>query len=418
MDFMATNSTRNYSDDKLLKHGSIIFFATAISFFFAYVFHFYMARALGPESYGILGSMLSLLYIFSVPSSVITTMLTQIVSEQTQNTGKIKSILILSSNKLVYIGLAIFIALLLLSPLLKNMLNLPSGIPVMILGFSLIFTTALPSPRGVLQGMQNFSSLGFNMAIEKPALLFFGALFVYLGLGVNGALLSFGIASIVVLAMAFIPLRGILENDMEEVNLSVHKYAYPIFILIFCITVLSSIDILFVRRYFPAEVSGQFTAMKMLGQVIYFSAIALGGVLLPKVSKMNLASTAHRFLLRKALLYFGLLLAAVLGTYALAPEFIITFLYGKDYSAISVYLVWYAITMGLLSLAIIFMFYNVSAKRTAFRYPLVALTLLQSLLLMVFHESVGQIIIVQGAVFLMLLMSVVGIDRRYKDLHA
>ncbi len=413
MGFTDTNSIRNCSDDKLLKHGSIIFFAMVISFFFAYVFHFYMARTLGPENYGILGSMLSLLYIFSVPSSVITTILTQIVSEQTQNTGKIKSILLLSSNKLVYVGLSIFIALFLLSPLLKNMLNLPSGIPVVIMGFSLIFTTVLPSPRGVLQGMQRFNSLGFNMAIEKPALLFFGALLAYLGFGVNGALLSYGIASIVVLAMAFIPLKGIIEKNREDINLSVYTYAYPIFIFIFCITVISSIDILFVRRYFPVEVSGYFTAMKMLGQVIYFSAIALGGVLLPKVSEINIRSKEHGFLLKKALLYFSLLLAAVLGAYALAPDFIITFFFGKNYSAISGYLVWYAITMGLLSLAIIFMFYDVSAKRTAFGYPLVVLMLLQVLLLEMFHESIGQIITVQGAVFLILLVSVFGINRKY-----
>lgn len=407
MAFMDSNSTRNYSDNKLLKHSSIIFSATVFSFLFAYIFHFYMARALGPESYGILGSMLSLLYIFSVPSSVISTMLTQIVSDRTQNPGKIKSILLLSSNRLVYLGISIFIALLLLSPFLKDMLNLPSGIPVVMLGFSMIFTTALPSPRGTLQGLQRFNSLGLNLAIEKPALLIFGAIFVYLGLGVNGAILSYGIASIVVLGMSFLSLRSILAKKREEVNVSVRKYAYPIFILIFCITVLSSIDVLFVRKYFPAEVSGQFTAMKMLGQVIYFSALALGGVLLPKVSEMNTQSVAHGFMLKKALMYFCLLLLAVLGIYALAPDFIITLLFGKNYSAISGYLVWYSISMALLSLAIIFMFYDISAKRTAFMYPLAALTLLQALLLFIFHGSIDQIILVQGAVFFMLLITVV-----------
>ena len=136
--------------DKLLKHGSMIFSAYVISFVFAYFFHAYMARALGPEDYGILGSMLSLFYIFSVPSVVITTILTQIISEQKgkEDYGKIKSILLISTKKLAYIGLAIFLMLIFLSPLLKNILNLPSEIPVIVLGFSLIFITILPSPRG------------------------------------------------------------------------------------------------------------------------------------------------------------------------------------------------------------------------------------------------------------------------------
>src|SRR3989304_2066742 len=142
--------------DKLLRHGSIIFSASIISFFFAYVFQFYMARALGPESYGILGSMLSLMYIFSVPSSSITTTLTQVISEHKGRGefGKIRYIFLESIQKLLYLGLIIFLLLVLLSPFIKNILNLPSETPVIMLGFSLIFSTILPSPRGVLQGMQ------------------------------------------------------------------------------------------------------------------------------------------------------------------------------------------------------------------------------------------------------------------------
>ncbi len=179
---------------------------------------------------------------------------------------------------------------------------------------------------------------------------------------------------------------------------------------------MSSIDILFVRRYFPGEVSGYFTAMKMMGEVIYFSALALGGVLLPKVSELNTINSTHGFLLRRALTYFGIVLAAVLSAYAIAPMLIMTVLFGNGYSSIAGYLVWYALAMGLLSLAVIFMFYDVSAKRTEFRYPLIAFTAMQVVLLAMFHESIDQIIGVQIAVFLVLLVSVVGIKRRVADI--
>lgn len=408
-----TIRTEDIMKDKLLRHGAIILFAYVISFFFAYVFYFYMARALGPEGYGILGSMLSLLYIFSVPATVITTTLAHVVSEQKSDRGKIRSILLASAKKLVYIGIIIFVVLLALSPLLKSVLNLPSAIPVIILGFSLIFITLLTSPRGTLQGMQEFNSLGFNIAVEKPALLLFGALFVYLGAGVNGAILSYGAGAFVILVLALIPLVPVLREKSEQVEISVYRYASPIFVLVLCITVMSSIDILFVRRYFPGEVSGYFTAMKMIGEVIYFSAIAFGNVILPKVSELSALNRTHGFLLRKALIYFGLFLAAVLSAYALAPGLIMTVLFGKNYASIAGYLVWYALAMSLLSLSIIFMFYDVSAKRTAFRYPLVLFTLLEVFLFLVFHDTVGQIIAVQIATFLALLASVITINRRY-----
>jgi len=178
---------------------------------------------------------------------------------------------------------------------------------------------------------------------------------------------------------------------------------------------MSSIDIFFVRKYFPGEISGYFTAVKMLGMVIYFSAGALGGVLLPKVSELKARNSMHGFLLRKALVHFGILLAGVLSAYALAPGFIITMLFGKGYSSFACYLVWYALAMGLLSVAVIFMFYDVSAKRTAFRYPLVVFTVMQAALLAMFHESIDQIIGVQIATFLVMLVSVMGIRRRYES---
>lgn len=403
--------------DKLLKHGGIIFSATLVSFFFAYIYHFYMARALGPESYGILGSMLSLIYIFSVPSSVIMTTLAQMVSEINGkgDYGGIKSILFLSLRKLAIIGLLIFISLVLVSPLLKNILSLPSELPVVLLGFSLIFMTMLPSPRGVLQGMQEFTGLGLNIAFEKPVLLFSGVVLVNLGMGVSGAILSFGIASAVVLALALIPLRSIFGTKNSRVELSAYKYASPIFILIFCITIMDSVDILFVRRFFAAEVSGYFTAMKMLGQVVYFLSIALGGVLVPKVSELNSLNKMHSFLLRKALIYFGIFLAVVISAYLLASDMIIVVLFGDGYSSISPYLVWYTFAMAMLSLAIIFMFYDVSAKRMAFRYPLIIFTLMYVILLFIFHATIEQVIAVEIAVFFMLLVTVILINRRFCD---
>jgi O-antigen/teichoic acid export membrane protein len=363
--------------------------------------------------------MLSLLYIFSVPGSVITTTLSQVISEKKGKGeyGQIRSILLESIQKLIYLGLIIFIILVLLSPFIKNTLNLPSETPVIMLAFSLIFITVLPSPRGVLQGMQEFGSLGFNMAIEKPVLLLLGALFIYSGLGINGVLLSYGACAFVILIFAFLPLRSNLKKKSEKVNISIYKYASPIFILILAITILSSIDIFFVRRYFSAEISGYFTSLKMLGEVLYFLALALGGVLLPKVSEMNTVNKAHGFLLKKTLTYFGIILAGVLLAYAIAPEFIVTVLFGKNYTSIAGYLVWYALAMGLLSLAVIFMFYDVSVKRTAFRYPLIFFTFLEIFLLMMFHETIDQIIGVQLATFSLLLVTVIIIGRRSRHVE-
>ncbi|VVB55360.1 Polysaccharide biosynthesis protein [uncultured archaeon] len=402
-------------EDKILKHGSIIFFASFISIFLGYIFHFYMARALGPDDYGILGSIISFIYIFSVPSTVLATALAQVVAELKGEGayGKIKSIVLQSIRKLVYISLVIFIMLVLFSPVLKKVLNLPSEFPVVLLGISLIFITILLSLRGVLQGLQEFNSLGLNMVLEKTVLLFIGVFLVYFGMGVNGAIIAYGFSALVVFLLALLPLKSILERKNEKIDISIYKYASPIIVLLFCITIMSNIDIFFVRTYFSAEVSGYFNAIKTLGMVVYFISLSLGMVLLPKVSEMSTLNKNQGLLLRKTLFYFCVLLGAILFSYAIASDTIITILFGSDYSSVSGYLVWYSLTMGFLSYGIILMVYDVSMKKTVFRYPLILFTLVQIFLLIVFHKTIDQIIIVQAAAFLMLLVVLVLIKKRY-----
>jgi len=401
-------------NDKLIKHGGIIFSASLLTFFFGYLFHFYMARELGPENYGILGTMLSLLYILTVPSIVITNTLAHIISEKKgkEDSGAISAIFLISLKMMVYIGLIIFFLLVILSPIIKNILNLSSEIPIITLGFSLMFLNIIPSPRGVLQGTQDFKNLGFNIAMEKPLLLFFGGIFIFFGMGVNGALLAYGVSSIVVLISGLVSLRSFLKTGHRKIDVSIYKYSLPIFILILCITIMSSIDILFVRRYFPAETSGYFNTMKMMGEMIYFLSISLGGVLLPKVSDLKTLNMVHSFLLKKTLFYFGAFIVAVLSAYALAPEMIITILFGKGYSSISQYLVSYTFTMGLLSLSVIIMFYDVSVKKTSFEIPLIIFTLVEIFLLTLFHETIGMIIAAQTATFIGLLLTVTIINRK------
>ena len=56
-----------------------------------YLFHFYMGRTLGPSAYGVLGVLLSLVYIIIVPLTVIQTTITKFVSNLKSNNeyGKI-----------------------------------------------------------------------------------------------------------------------------------------------------------------------------------------------------------------------------------------------------------------------------------------------------------------------------------------
>jgi O-antigen/teichoic acid export membrane protein len=62
---------RFFRDDDLLKHASIMFIASIIAGVCNYIYQLYMGRALGPEEYGIFGSLFAIFYIISVLTTTI-----------------------------------------------------------------------------------------------------------------------------------------------------------------------------------------------------------------------------------------------------------------------------------------------------------------------------------------------------------
>ena len=180
------------------------------------------------------------------------------------------------------------------------------------------------------------------------------------------------------------------------------------FVLITCLyectqIVINNSDILVVKHYFEAEQAGLYAALALIGRVVYFLTWMLVMILLPKVivAQKNGENTSN--ILKKYLSYILVLTSVlVVGCY-LFPETIITLLFGKAYISMSGLLWKYALATSLFALSNVFVYYFLSLER----YLPVALAmifgLLQVGLLVVFHESLLQVVLVQIALMCVLL---------------
>mgnify|MGYP001570880049 CR=1 FL=1 len=213
-----------------------------------FVFHFFMGRVLGPSSYGVLGALMSLLFLLIVPTVTIQTTLTKFVSELNaeKQYGKIKYLLtsmLKTFSVISIIGLMVYT---LLSESIASFLHIPVT-PVLIFGGFLVFALLLPISRGVMQGLQWFKNLGINMAFEGISKVIIGIVLVMIGLGVNGAAYAIFIAFMISFFITYFPLKKILEHKIEKYSLKpIYTYLLPVTLTLLLLTSFYSIDILLV----------------------------------------------------------------------------------------------------------------------------------------------------------------------------
>src|SRR3989338_8204792 len=111
-------------EDSLIRDGIILFSATMIANALGYLYHFSAGRLLGPADYGILGAILSLLYLINVPVNVIQTTITKFTS-QYKAEGKLEKVNILYLTvlkKMFFVGLFGILFFLAISPFLASFL--------------------------------------------------------------------------------------------------------------------------------------------------------------------------------------------------------------------------------------------------------------------------------------------------------
>src|SRR3989338_9908522 len=114
------NFLKYTKDDSLIRDSFILFVATMIMNLGAFLYHFVMGRMFGPEGYGILGVVLTLIYVILVLHYVIQTSLSKFVASfhAKKDNASISNLFVRSTKKVILLGIILFVITLLLSWLL------------------------------------------------------------------------------------------------------------------------------------------------------------------------------------------------------------------------------------------------------------------------------------------------------------
>jgi len=379
--------------------------------FLGYLYHLLMGRLLGPSDYGVLASLLSLLYVFSVPTATFSLVVTKFSADL----KKSRSFLEKTEKKSLLFSLIFFLLFGALTPLIASFLHLQALLPIIFIGLCLALGFLVTFKGAILQGRLNFVPLAVGGTANAAVKLLLGIIFVYFGLGINGAIFPMVIGAI----FSYFYFRHFLTSKEAMVkkessspklaNKEIWGYAKPIFFFTLSFALLYSLDVIFARHFLAPQEAGWYGALSTLGKIIYFLVSPLSLVLFPMASQKKSRQEKSDRLFRFSFFLAVLIAVFLTAAYFLFPNLILRVFYGAEFLPASAYLGLFGVFLSFYSLAYFLGNFLLSQEKTkpVALLPFLAL-LLQVVLILFFHESIlailGASIFACGLLFLSFLV--------------
>ncbi len=404
------NFCRRFFQSKLIIGSLVMAGGTLVGGVGGYIYHLLMGRMLGPTDYGILTSLISLIYLLGIPLGVLNLVVVKFVSgfKGKKDFDSIVSFFRLVNRKVLIFSLLFLLLLLLLTPLMSVFLHLSSFLPVLLVLAFFLTSAFLMINRSFLQGLLKFGYFSSSSILESVLKLVFAFFLVLAGWKVYGALAGFLAGGLAALLFTYLPLWKLRIKKKVQIKIKkekIFKFALPVFLSTLAFTSLFSSDLILVRHFFPGEQAGFYSALLTLGRIIYFLALPVISVMFPMVSERCEVGTRYRNLLLASFFLVFLIGFLITGVYFLIPRFIIRLFFGTLYLSASSYLGYFALFLSFYSLALLLNNFFLSIQRTKLVFlPMVA-ALGQIIFIYLFHQSLGQIIFISLTASALLFLS-------------
>jgi len=383
------------SNDSLLKHSAIIFVCSMIANVLGYFFQLFMGRMLGPEGFGELGALFSIIYLFAALFTTLQTVITNFSSEYKAKKayGKLHYLFLDFAKKLFLMGIFFVAIFWLFSGFIASYLHLSSRISIILLGVFILVSLIFLLYNGMITGLQRFYTLGSTISLNSFAKLVLGIILVKLGFSVSGAVGAIILATVCMIIILHLGIKDIFKAPKVKTEYFAEsiKYMIPVFFATLSISLFSNVDLLLVKHYFPAKDAGFYAGAVLLGKIVLFATAALAAVLFPKVSELAAKKKNTSFLLRNTLGYTLLLCTGVVIFFFFFPKIIVSLLFGSEYK-IAHLIAPYALAMSFYSLSNVFINYNLARKEWKFLYALIPLVVLQVIAVSILHSSLTQVV--------------------------
>ena len=395
---------------RLVRQNLILFFGGLVAGIGGFVYHAIAGRVLGPEVYGEVAFLIAVYAVGTAPALILIVVLARYTATLTARGDAGVSSLLGRTVRLIAIPslVAVLLTALLARPV-AAFEHLGSTIPVLILGLSIALIWLVAIPRGILQGLQRFTALSMNLSLELVVRT--AAVFALLAAGyaVSGAMAAVLLGLIFAFGLGLYALRDHFRGQATRVRLRVMAgYSLTAAAGIIGVQILYNQDVILAEHYLSSHSGGIYGGLNKIGTILYFLTLSVSQVLFPRVVEA-VAKEEHpgRILLSSAGL-LSLLGAGALLVFGVVPGLVVGVLFGPSFSDA----VPYVFPVGVIGLALslnnLLVQFFMAVHDRVFLPILAAGVIAEGALIVLFHATVGQVVldVVLALLGLLVLLSV------------
>lgn len=322
-----------------------------------FVFHLVLSRLLGPAGYGVLGALLNVTAVLSVPLGAVSVTVAQSVARRSDpGTPPLGRLLRLTAVAAVG-GLGLWLAA---TPTIDRFFHLHSPQATVVLGLWLV--PALPAAvlEGVLLGQRRFRVAGTGQLLGALSRLVAGTVLVELGFGVTSGMAATVAASVVIVAIYGWALRHALQSSGRFVPRAGDALLSTV--ALGGTALLTSIDAWLGRHFLAPQAAGLFVAAATAGNIALFLPGAITLVYFPRLAASGGRGAEARRVLARATGLVALVGLGAAGVMALLPGLVVAVLFGPAFAHASVAIGTVAAADAGIGVAGCFVYYQVARR--------------------------------------------------------
>jgi O-antigen/teichoic acid export membrane protein len=400
----------------LLLQGTIVFALTNMAVNGVNFLHnLVMGRLLSPEDYGQLSFLITLQLFLSLIPITLQTVTSRYGAGYVANERYelLATLLRLGQRAALGSGIALMVALLVLAAPLADLFNIDDWRLFVPIALAMPFFMRIGPERGLLQSTDSYYWLSVAYFTEAAVRLGVGVLLVLLledaGNGLDGAVWAVGQSMLLTWFISWLALRHYQFPSEEQSTGEVLQWRQLGLLTMLGLIgqmVITNSDFILVKSLFDQTTAGQYAAVTVLGRVTYFGVLPLSILVVPQVARLQALGHSTIPILRLLLVGGAGICSAILVGASLFPSLILETLFGDAYLDVANLLPIYTLAAALFVMANLMLTYRIALGQGGDTWMPALAGVLQIVLILLFHDTLQQVIIVQIGIMAILLAAV------------